>query len=220
MQYSYLRLAIVQDRPLAIARLERRLLRAFGTSGGFGMFSDVPNSGMFHWGLLWRRGKDQDWMAAIDFPAHRRVPSWSWMAYSGGIGYGIAPLSAIDWEVEEIRSPWSGRRSHDLQIGLTYSEAALTAVVRDFNAANRRQDEVNLIYDTEPTTYDNRTQCVIIARSKEEKTDDDRTFYVLLVVTTGRALDGGEMEYKRVGIGRMLGTLISLDRPGIRAKIY
>jgi len=221
IQYSRLRLSSIQDRPFAIAGLEKVLLRAFRISGGFGIFSDIPHSGMFHCSLLWQRGRDQDSMVAIDFSAHRRVPSWSWMAYSGAIDYSIVPFSPTDWEVEEIRSPWSNKESHDVQMVLTYSEAALTAVVRDFDVANREQNEAELVYDIEPTTYDgHRTQCVVIARSKEEKTSNDQMFHVLLVVTTGIALDGGEMEYKRVGIGRMLGKFISLDQPGIHAKIY
>ena len=75
MRYSRLRLPKIQDRPLAIARLEKRLLRAFHTSGGFDIFSDIPNSSVFHCSLLWQRGGDQDSIVAIDFAADRRVPS-------------------------------------------------------------------------------------------------------------------------------------------------
>jgi hypothetical protein len=39
MQYSRLLFSRIEDRPIAIAGLEKRLIGAFGTQGGFGVFA-------------------------------------------------------------------------------------------------------------------------------------------------------------------------------------
>jgi hypothetical protein len=222
-QYSRLQFSRNEDRPFAIVGLEKRLQKAFGTKGGYGIFDDGPNGGLFHRSLLWRRGEDEASMMPIVFPIERnvRVPSWSWMAYQGGIDYADPPFQTADWEMKEVRPPWTSDRTEDGET--THSEIgmALKATVRDFSLAGRRADEAKLVYDTEKTGSNcGRSQCVIVARSREGSKDKDKRHYVLIVAPTQSTASHEEKLYKRVGAGYMLGKYIALDKPGTEAKIY
>ena len=103
-QYSRLDFTRYSDRPFAIAGLEKRLQSAFNTRGAFGIFDDgdKEDGGLFHRSLLWQRGEengDLPNMPTIEFPPARKVnvPSWSWMAYRGGIDYIDPPFDQADW---------------------------------------------------------------------------------------------------------------------------
>ncbi|KAF2714315.1 hypothetical protein K504DRAFT_528668 [Pleomassaria siparia CBS 279.74] len=226
MFYTHLQFTEYEDRPFAVAGLEKRLLRAFNTKGGYGIFDDGDSSdgGLFHRSLLWRRKDEKVGLTPIDFPPKKdiRVPSWSWMAYQGGIEYTDPPYHSAEWEKDEIQPPWTRR-------GITHTdsmprdgEIALTAVVRDFKVAGRRENEVNFSYDTERTTGSDgqRAQCVIVARSTIVRSDRERVYYVLLVAPTQMISARGEKVYKRVGAGTMLGRFITLEGSGVPAKIY
>ncbi|KAK8078886.1 TOL protein [Apiospora phragmitis] len=121
-QYSRLEFTRMEDRAVAILGLENRLRKAYGTAGGFGVFDDGPDGGLFHRSLLWRRGVEQTKpnMRPIVFPLERRrgtadVPKWSWMAYAGPIDYLLEPPfdEEMEWETRDIRPPWS--RHHQQQ---------------------------------------------------------------------------------------------------------
>lgn len=227
-QYSRLEFTQYEDRPVAIAGLEKRLQRAFGTKGAFGIFDDGDKTdhGLFHRSLLWQRGEepgDPPFMTRIDFPPERNVhvPSWSWMAYKGGITY-IDPLfQSADWEMEEIIPPWTRAGNRDTDTTPQSGEIAILATVRDFDVAGRKQGEVDLTYDEERTRASDgqRTQCVIVAKTKGGSSNQVRRYYVLLVASTGATTGRGEKKYKRVGAGVMLGKFIILDSPGIAARI-
>ncbi|KAJ3578871.1 hypothetical protein NPX13_g1697 [Xylaria arbuscula] len=91
-QYSRLQFTRIYDRPLAIAGLEQRLIRAFDTQGGYGVFTRY-----FGRGLLWQRDVTMapQVMKPIQFPKSQKyqVPSWSWMAYEGAISFMDLPLT-------------------------------------------------------------------------------------------------------------------------------
>lgn len=107
-QYSELDLTNAYDRPVAIDGLQDRILSALRTNGGFGVFDEGKKKGLLRRSLLWHRGNDTLRLRRIKFPADRAisvVPSWSWMAYTGGIDYFTLPFGGMDWE--EMQSPWS-----------------------------------------------------------------------------------------------------------------
>ncbi|EAT85373.2 hypothetical protein SNOG_06722 [Parastagonospora nodorum SN15] len=227
-QYSRLGFTRWEDRPVAIAGLEKRLQRAFGTKGRYGIFDDGNKlgSGLFHRSLLWRRewnaaeSKDGEPLVAIAFPAEKdfHVPSWSWMAYRGGIDYTDPPFKSATWETGELIPPWT-RGNH--QHPDTNEDVSIAAVARDFDLKGRDPEEVKIAYDTEKSSEGQRVQCVIVARSKAARSDQDRRYYVLLVIPTqNQAVDGPWMKCKRVGAGFMLGKYITLDRPGTEVRIY
>jgi hypothetical protein len=79
-KYSRLGLTKDYDRPIAIDGLQSRLLRAFDTEGGSGIFDEGPVlRGHLRRSLLWHRSADVDRLYQIEFPLTRTtaVPSWS-----------------------------------------------------------------------------------------------------------------------------------------------
>ena len=151
-QYSQLELTHIQDRPLAIAGLESRLRKAYRlredywAKGGYGIFYDGPGHGLFHRSLLWQRGEDEPLLEPIDFSKRPQdsMPSWSWMAFTGGIDYLDPPFNKVDWEEKEVESPWS--RTNGGSEG-TLSSRYLKVTARPFNVARHRPGEVELVGD-------------------------------------------------------------------------
>jgi hypothetical protein len=234
-QYSRLNFTQYSDRPFAIAGLEKRLQRAFATRGKFGIFDDgdKEDGGLFHRSLLWQRGEEKDDvpnLTSIDFSPKRnvKVPSWSWMAYKGGIDYIDPPFETADWERVEIIPPWTrggggggSGSAHHTDTSPQNGEIAIIARVRDFKVAGRLPDEVKITYDAERTRASDGqvTQCVIVAKMKGGSSNLLRRYYVLLVTAMQGVEGRGERRYRRVGAGFMLGKYITLDGEGIAAKI-
>ena len=96
IHFSRLKFTPYSDRSIAIAGLEKRLIRAFDTSGEFGVFDDGRS--LLHRSLLWSRGWDEATLDKIAFPADSQiiVPTWSWMAVKGGIDYLDLPFDGVD----------------------------------------------------------------------------------------------------------------------------
>lgn len=227
-QYSRLDFTRHEDRPYAIAGLEKRLQKAFETKGEYGIFDDGDkrDGGLFHRSLLWQRGEeknDESTLVPIDFLKKRdiHVPTWSWMAYKGGIDYTDPPWDKAFWEKKEIVPPWTRGSPRETQSGPSKGRIGISAIVRDFNTAGYKHGELKLTYDTEQTTGSDgqRAQCVVVARSRAESHDSEKTFYVLLVTATARKGGRGEKIFQRAGAGHMLGKFIMLEGPGIPATI-
>ncbi|KAF2621900.1 HET-domain-containing protein [Macroventuria anomochaeta] len=227
-QYSRLDFTRYEDRPLAIAGLEKRLQEAFGIKGGYGIFDDgnKANGGLFHRSLLWQRGEeesDEQCLIPIDFPAEREisVPSWSWMAYKGGISYADPPFESAIWERDDIVPSWTGGTTENSTSLASGGGPELMATVRDFNTAGYKSGDIKLTYDTERTrgVDGQRARCVIIARSDDGRAPGEKRFYVLLVTAAEVRPDYEEEIYSRAGAGYMLGKYIALDKPGTQARI-
>ncbi|KAM7215588.1 Heterokaryon incompatibility protein (HET) domain containing protein [Rhypophila decipiens] len=124
--YSALQFSKAYDRSIAIAGLEQRLIRAFRTQGGYGVF-DSP---FFGRSLLWKRDeRATPAMKPIIFPADKKyygVPTWSWMAYEGIITFMDLPFSGVEWRYvkEGVIPPW-GTESEENESGL-HSYAGMT----------------------------------------------------------------------------------------------
>ncbi|EKG11498.1 hypothetical protein MPH_11387 [Macrophomina phaseolina MS6] len=210
-QYSRLALTKNTDRPIAIAGLEKRLIRALGVHGGFGILGADSYLGR---SLLWKRAFDQRSMEKIQFRSESsimRVPSWSWMSYEGAIDYLDAPLNQVAWEVQEIQSPWA------LKISQQFSwhtadrpgNTTLTAVARGFSDT----EEGEIIYDRGHSPATQELKCVVIGRSKSEEASDLKTHYVLVIDKQGNA------GWERVGVGKLMGKSLMLEGAGTRVTI-
>ncbi|KAF2007654.1 hypothetical protein P154DRAFT_541052 [Amniculicola lignicola CBS 123094] len=194
--YSHLQFTKYGDRPFAVAGLEKRLLAAFDTQGGFGIFDDGDSAegGLFHWSLLWQRADENMNLKLIDFSeCGIRAPSWSWMAHRGGIEYTDPPYQSAIWEKNGIHPPWSCGGMASLDSYHRDGEVPLTDTVRDFTVRGRKENEVKL---------SEMVYCILLAALVEMK-----------------PRRGGNA-YTRVGAGTMLGKFISLDSWGISGKIY
>ncbi|KAI1421302.1 heterokaryon incompatibility protein-domain-containing protein [Xylaria sp. FL1777] len=223
-QYSSLQFTRIHDRPLAIAGLEQRLIRAFDTQGGYGVFTRY-----FGRGLLWQRdvASAPAGMKPIKFPKSQKyqVPSWSWMAYEGAITFMDLPFGEISWEDKEIHSPWSTRtpfltsssRSINSSNTTWYTTSTkeridLTVIARDFSASL----DTHIIYDSGEAPKNRVVKCVIVGRRKTKvRIDDEQIHYVLVV-----AQKGGAGIYERIGVGSLPGSSITLEGAGLLAQVF
>jgi hypothetical protein len=123
-RYSRLSLTEKADRPVAMGGLEFRLATSFNTQTAFGIVKRF-----FGESLLWQRFGNE-WMEPIfEFGRKEtsvsgkmvRPPSWSWMAYTGGIKY----VSLRDDCVS---------RTADIDFEYTNHQCILTALLWRFSA--------------------------------------------------------------------------------------
>ncbi|CAM1505192.1 Fc.00g108290.m01.CDS01 [Cosmosporella sp. VM-42] len=220
-RYSQLEFSHIQDRPVAIAGLESQLRKAYWTKGDYGIFDDGPGHGLFHRSLLWQRSEEEQTLKAIDFSEHREyvMPSWSWMAYEGGIDYLDPPFQKVDWEKSEVEPPWShtGGGSDD-----SHDSRVLKVVVRSFNVAGHQPDEIKLIYDNperKATSDGQRPMCIVVAKAKEGASVRRKRHYVLIVINTGSMTARGQKVFTRLGVGYMPGKYIVLGEDAWHAVV-
>jgi hypothetical protein len=114
---------------------------------------------------------------SADINAH--VPSWSWMAYNGGIDYIDPPYRYVTWETSGLIHPWTRGDYTDPDIN---ESVAIVAVARGFNIEGCDPQEVDIAYDTTQGSEEKRVQCVIVAKLDAGSSDLDRLHYILLVV--------------------------------------
>ncbi|KAG0646494.1 Serine threonine-kinase [Hyphodiscus hymeniophilus] len=220
-QYSTLQFSKAYDRPIAIAGLEQRLISTFNRQGGYGVFEKY-----FGRSLLWQRDttiKDIA-MKDIKFPSNEntRVPSWSWMAYEGGISFLDIPFDGVLWKEdedgEEIRSPWirSGASSSSWHTADSNGRIDLTCKVRDLRLDLADQ---SIVYDKLVRPRGRAVKCVVIGRKKSNvPTDEAEQEHYILVVAP--RLDGSKDAYERVGVGSSPGSWIAMDGPGLKVHVF
>lgn len=204
-QYSHLSFSQPEDRAVAINGLESRLLKAFQTKGGFGIFDegDGPDSNMdstarmslLRRSLLWRRAPSTAKLERIQFPPDRfYVPSWSWMAFTGAIDYLDLDFNGVQWS--EILSPWSPQRSKTETHHMEGRGRApsLTAVARDFYI----NPEGSIIMDV-PGGLEKPSllKAVVLGIQREL----DRRHFILVVTKIRSHSRAGADVYERVGVG-------------------
>ncbi|KAL1799029.1 hypothetical protein ACET3X_003066 [Alternaria dauci] len=217
-EYSRLGLSEPYDRPTAIDGLQQRLLRTMRVSGGFGVFDEGVTRGLLRRSLLWRRGIDTPSLSRIHFPPQSvvsAVPSWSWMAYTGGIDYLQPDFGCYEWE--DLQSPWSPKTPTNVS-STDYSMAniALEATAREYDLGAAVQGEGELIFDTPNGSAKPDTVCVVLGKAKGSPSPELQRHYILIIAAQrGRA---GSKIYERVGTGYLPGKCISPS--GFKVKIH
>lgn len=204
-QYSHLSFSRPEDRAVAINGLESRLLEAFRTKGGFGIFDEgdgllqstnpKDRKGLLRRSLLWCRAEGTGRFERIDFPANRqRVPSWSWMAFTGAIDYLEMGFDGVEWAA--IRSPWSLEResSSATQIEGQNNAWVLTAQARDITNDDLGAENITLDVPGGPETPKMKVVVLGIERGSE------RRHFVLAISKTSSRSEVLET-YERVGAG-------------------
>ena len=213
------------DRPVAIAAIETRIAVACRWNSYYGVFDDRVDGGIFHRCLLWRRGEDEEELTRIAFlpGRNRKVPSWSWMSRKGGIDYLDPPFGKVEWELAEIQLPEHlGQPEFEVEIN-EGADIGLLAIARDFEIpGGDENDDFELIYDDdEHESFDEQPfQCVIVAMSRDLRAAPQKTYYVLIVAQIAAWDEArGGIIYERVGVGRLPGSYIALDHPGIEGLL-
>lgn len=231
-RYSRLQFSHIYDRPIAIAGLEHRLIRDLKIRGGFGVL-DEERHGLLRRSLLWRRASSQFSLEKIDFSSGSgsfstlsRPPTWSWMAYEGAIDYVHPEFDQVDWETQEIVSPWSSSPLETWSYSGDSSRAPLSlrVIARKFDATDilTMSEDGAVVLDS-PYVSKPELECVILGRSKSPGKEEAREARVHLVmfVRFQEKLDvpGDIRVYHRAGVGSVPGSLIGWDVEGKRGEI-
>ena len=151
-------------------------------------------------GLLWRRAETTS-LKKIVFDKRPPVPSWSWMAYVGAIGY-MSPVGGsvlwdenISWilENDEITS-------------------TLKVVVRPCTILlNAPDNAVGIDMDNmSDKIFDQQLDCVVVGRVTVGDDQEEKKHWIVVVRETGTAK--GMPTFERLGIGWVKGRFIGDDK--------
>jgi hypothetical protein len=186
-KYSKCGLTEDTDRSVAVSGLEARIARALPCNNSkYGIFQDC-----LHRNLLWQTS--DNYTTRIAYDNNHEVPSWSWMACSGGIEFIEIKSGSVSW----VKA---------LAFDTERDSAALIADVGTFRdrPMESKGDRCIILdneagwirYDIEGGAEGSENHCVVVGRTEESSIEQQ--FYVLVVVPTGK--DG---EYRRVGVGKV-----------------
>lgn len=228
MQYSRLAFTHPQDRPVAIAGLEKRLINSADFKGRFGIFNgNTP--GQLRRSLLWHRASKVPSLEMINFRGARgwaagatAPPTWSWMAYMGEIQYLDPPFSSVEWERDDIL-PVESWGNSDGSAG----DVGLSVLAREFEpGAATAGPDPKIILDIPPKTDGPRPplQCVVLGRQKPSQQQaqepvSSRTYFVLLVTPRASPVARNGQVYHREGVGSVPGSWIKLDDSAVMGNM-
>ncbi|KAK3380806.1 heterokaryon incompatibility protein-domain-containing protein [Podospora didyma] len=198
-KYSISGLTVETDRDVAIYSLVKRMGDVLATEVRYGIFRCFLGSL-----LLWRQTHENE-TQPISYQG-RTVPSWSWMAYSGGIDFlsdakedlTIPPRADLDFteggKALKVKVRRFGENCRMEQKGKEH--AIIDGVEKRvgsvwFNVADRFEFEY----------------CVVVGMREDDKREDpEKTYYVLVIGKKDG--DGG---YKRLGVGMVEVQYVSSD---------
>ncbi|CCF40692.1 hypothetical protein CH063_00363 [Colletotrichum higginsianum] len=201
--YSALDFTHMTDRSIAIKGLEERLVKAFNTKGGFGIFERY-----LHRSLLWQRDSESA-LVHITHPPGRHIPSWSWMAYSGRISYLEAPFDRIEWQ-DHVQSPLtseSGLKQHWKADQVSVVSHTLRGPMRKLKLEATELDE-RITFDQEERTAVRDLRCIVLGVKRLASLSAIAEHYVLIIKP---ASSGETNQYTRAGVGSLLPEHISED---------
>lgn len=204
-RYSNLSLSYDEDRPVAIRGLEKRLTKTLKTTGEYGVFDCY-----LHRSLLWTSSGNT--LKRIEFPRDKAVPSWSWMAYTGGIGYMNVPFGEVSW-AEDIKSPFQFQK--EIEPGNDErNQKPYKIVAPAWRLTGRLMH--GLILDDPNQKFDEAIRCVILGSEKASLASQTQKHYVLAVSAVSGEEDG---IYKRIGVGVLEEDQIVRDVPADLIRI-
>ncbi|GAB1311930.1 hypothetical protein MFIFM68171_02140 [Madurella fahalii] len=197
-KYSVSDLTVPTDRDIAIYSLVERIGQVLKTEVRYGIF-DCFRGCL----LLWKRTQENK-TARISY-RDRTVPSWSWMAYSGGIDF-----------ITDMRQDLIVPRRIDLSF--IDNGKALDVKVRHFggNCRMEQKGEEHAIFDgTEEVGscwfdvagWIEFKHCVVVGVDRYDKEEGARKTYYVLVV----GKKDGSGRYERLGVGKVEAQYVSID---------
>jgi len=139
-------------------------------------------------------------MKRIEYPANRKVPSWSWMAYDGKISYMDIPFGTVEWSDNVHYS--STINQHDRSDYLWKNDnnmvrIALRAPAREFLSDGT--GEGHLVFDEWDGLDLQALKCIVIGEQELAVPVDEQKCYILVV--RPRCSEEVGRIYERVGVG-------------------
>jgi len=208
--YSKRDLTEKTDRSVATSGLEARIAGALKCQSRYGIFQRY-----LHRNLLWETSNNK--MERI-VCKNRDVPSWSWMAYNGGIQFMDIPFGTVDW-INNLRFDKGRELVLITDVGefrdCTMEPDGKYYAILDFGRTKRGWIQ----YDVEEGEDLFKERCVVAgkksSKDKDKIEDGDRLdvkeYYILVVRPT--SVDG---EYKRVGVGLIQSDYVVRQRFDVR----
>ncbi|RFU29281.1 hypothetical protein B7463_g7054, partial [Scytalidium lignicola] len=204
VDYSKRGLSKPTDRVVALSGLAARIAKALRCEERYGIFNLY-----LHRNLLWRRSSLH--MIRIKYEP-LEVPSWSWMAYTGGIEFMddhhlavevFKNLSFAEWDKKAlITNVWEFRDCH-----LKKEEAESDATGRQI--LDSRGTKIGWIMYDVKDGENGKDLCwergVVV-----KKTYRSNEYHILIV------RQSAENEYERVGIGTVQQDYLSRQQPNVR----
>jgi hypothetical protein len=221
--YSGLAFTNACDRPIAVDGIQSRLLAAFGTPGGFGVFDEdalmtatpalgQKPRGLLRRSLLWYRPPSENALVRIAFPPipSTLVPSWSWMAYIGEIKFLKPGFGNVEWKY--LRSPWSAAKGGEpgTAEGQTRS-MPLSGELSNISYDDDAKLAGKLFFDR--GKYDPKiAQCVVLGVEHRDL-GTDMCYFILVALARGRKSSG--KLYERIGAGYLQAQYITSTKSNI-----
>jgi hypothetical protein len=192
--YSKRDLTEPTDRRVAASGLEARIAGALHCNSKHGVFKRH-----LHRNLLWQTSDKQT--ERIAYTNSQEVPSWSWMACSGGIEFMEIKMGSVSWVKALAFDAERDSAALVADVGkfldCTMKSKVDRCIVLDISTNN----EAGWIrYDIKSGAEGLVNHCVVVGRTDDDEDEAAQQYYVLVVVSTGK--DG---EFRRVGVG-MVGT--------------
>ncbi|KAH7385350.1 hypothetical protein DE146DRAFT_680954 [Phaeosphaeria sp. MPI-PUGE-AT-0046c] len=190
------------DRCVAISGLEACIAGALQCRSKCGIFEKY-----LHRNLLWQASDTNT--KRINYDEGRQVPSWSWMAYGGGIKFMEIAFTAVAW----VKALAFHAENYSITLIVDVCQFRCVTLTPD----GERHTVSNLIgkakgwiqYDVKGSESGRREHCVVIGRT-EEKTSK-RYYYILVVVPTRE-----DWEYARIGVGMVRTSCVKRLVAGVR----
>jgi hypothetical protein len=219
-QYSTLSFTHQEDRPIAIAGLEKRLITALQQKGGsqhgcFGIFDE-------YWGrgLLWQRASGAPKMTRIVDKRSGGItaPSWSWMGHTGSISFMKHNPHTVEWLVSEVTLPWENGPRQDTT---SYrGDVGLKGLARNFKIPLGMEAtyKADIVFEDSCAPSGRKLKCMVVGRIRmEDRTVEQVRNYVL--VLTQKDTRGRTNVYERIGAGSLQGSLIDFGSPPLNVVV-
>lgn len=155
-------------------------------------------------GLLWKR--DENRTTSISY-SNRSVPSWSWMAYPGGIDFILDTI-------RHLKVP------NAIDLGFINDGKALNIRVRKFVGDFRMEDKGkeyavfggtehvgSIWFDVADHIRLEDCNCVVVSMFRDAKKENARQTYHILIIREKAKGEG----YERVGVGKVEAGYVSSD---------
>jgi hypothetical protein len=199
-RYSELKFTYEADRSLGMAGIERRLERVFNATAWYGILNDPNDPSYLRRSLLWRSSSPaknleaarelSSSIKAIEYPADRQVPTWSWMAVKGSIEYMPAPFGEMNWNLDLNLECSPSMASDGIQKNRPTGILNGAKVPIGKHTAD---DDTSLDHHRIVRPLD--LGCVIVGTEKNDVSTKLQKHYVLLIAPS----ESGDL-YKRIGV--------------------
>jgi hypothetical protein len=179
--------------------LQTRIAHAIGCNSRHGVFEKY-----LHRNLLWHASDLK--LQKIEHESY--IPSWSWMACSGGVQFIDIETGSVSWVNALAFDAERNSAALVADVGI-FRQVTLKLEGSRYMVSNFFGREKGWIqYDLEGGESGRRDHCVVVGRTESIR---KRHYYILVVVPTRE--DG---EYTRVGVGMVRTSCVKRMRAGVR----